>query len=32
MEIIPLGRTSLPTDVIEDYVMSLREIYTAEVS
>jgi hypothetical protein len=32
MQIIPLGRTELPMDVITDYLDSLRSIYTAEVS
>lgn len=31
MEIIPLGRTSLPEDIIEEYLGSLKEVYTAEV-
>jgi desumoylating isopeptidase 1 len=28
---IPLGRTELPMDVIEEYLDSLREVYTPEV-
>lgn len=31
-EVIPLGQTTLPMDIIEEYVDSLREIYTVEVS
>ena len=31
IEIIPIGRTSLPEDVIAEYLESLKEIYTAEV-
>lgn len=31
MEIIPLGATSLPQEVIAEYLTSLKEIYTAEV-
>lgn len=31
MEIKPLGTTSLPMDVIEEYLESLRDIYTAQV-
>ena len=30
MEIIQMGETSLPADVIEEYLESLRDIYTAE--
>ncbi|KAK4452297.1 Desumoylating isopeptidase 1 [Podospora aff. communis PSN243] len=30
MQEIPLGRTELPMDVIEEYLDSLREIYTVE--
>ncbi|KAI9728359.1 MAG: hypothetical protein M1828_003759 [Chrysothrix sp. TS-e1954] len=30
MEVISLGRTDLPADVIEDYLQSLSEIYTPE--
>jgi thiol-disulfide isomerase/thioredoxin len=30
MEIIPMGSTSLPEDVIAEYLESLKEIYTAE--
>ena len=32
MEVIDLGATSLPQDVILEYLSSLKEIYTAEVS
>lgn len=32
MEIIDLGTTSLPQDVIAEYLTSLKEIYTIEVS
>jgi hypothetical protein len=32
MEIISLGRTSLPMEVILEYLESLKSIYTAEVS
>lgn len=32
MEVIPLGQTELPLDVILDYVESCKEIYTQEVS
>ena len=32
LQVLPLGRTDLPMDVIEEYVDSLREIYTVEVS
>ena len=32
MEIIPLGKTDLPLDVILEYLESLKQIYTAEVS
>ena len=28
---IPLGKTELPIDVVEEYLDSLRSIYTAEV-
>lgn len=31
MEIIPLGITSLPMDVIAEYLESLKQIYTIEV-
>ena len=31
MEIIDLGETNLPMDIIMEYLDSLREIYTAEV-
>lgn len=31
MQVIPLGKTTLPMDVIHAYIESLREIYTAEV-
>ncbi|KAL6248588.1 hypothetical protein RBB50_004843 [Rhinocladiella similis] len=30
MKIIPLGRTDLPLDVIEEYIESLEDIYTPE--
>ena len=32
MEIIPMGRTELEIEVILEYLESLKEIYTAEVS
>lgn len=32
MQEMPLGRTQLPMDVIEEYLDSLRKIYTVEVS
>lgn len=32
MEIIPLGVTDLPLDVVLEYLESLKQIYTAEVS
>ena len=32
MEIVPMGRTELPADIILEYVDSLRSIYTPEVS
>ena len=31
MEIVHLGKTSLPQDVIAEYLESLKRIYTAEV-
>lgn len=31
MEIIPMGKTSLPMDVILEYLESLKQIYTPEV-
>jgi hypothetical protein len=31
MEIVSMGRTDLPIDVIEEYLESLSEIYTNEV-
>jgi hypothetical protein len=31
MEVIELGRTALPMEVILEYLESLKEIYTAEV-
>lgn len=31
MEIIRLGKTSLPQDVIAEYLDSLKKIYTREV-
>ena len=31
MEIVPMGRTDLPMDVILEYLDSLAQIYTAEV-
>jgi desumoylating isopeptidase 1 len=31
MQILKLGRTSLPMDIIMDYLDSMRPIYTAEV-
>lgn len=31
MRVIPLGTTSLPQDVIYEYLESLRQIYTPEV-
>jgi hypothetical protein len=32
MQILKLGKTELPMDVIQDYLESLRPIYTLEVS
>ena len=32
MEILDLGKTELPPDVIEEYLGSLASIYTPEVS
>ena len=32
MQQIPLGKTELPMDVVEEYLDSLRPIFTAEVS
>lgn len=31
MEVVHLGKTELPTDVVEEYIQSLGEIYTPEV-
>lgn len=31
MQILNLGRTSLPMDIIRDYIESMRPLYTAEV-
>lgn len=31
MEIIPMGRTDLPLEIILEYLESLKQIYTAEV-
>lgn len=31
MEIIPLGKTDLPLEVILEYLESLKQVYTAEV-
>ena len=31
MEIIPMGKTDLPMEIILEYLDSLKEIYTAEV-
>ena len=31
MEIIPMGRTELPLEIILEYLESLKEIYTVEV-
>ncbi len=31
MEIVSLGQTSLPPDIISEYLESLRDIYTPEV-
>ena len=31
MEVIPLGTTQLPLEVISEYLESLKEIYTIEV-
>ena len=32
MEVIKLGQTALPMEVVLEYLESLKEIYTAEVS
>ena len=32
MEIVPLGTTALPQDVIHEYLAVLKRIYTPEVS
>ncbi len=32
LQSLPLGRTELPMDVIEEYLGSLREVYTVAVS
>jgi hypothetical protein len=32
LQTVPLGRTTLPMDVIMDYLESMKEIYTTEVS
>ena len=32
MEMVPLGTTALPQDVIHEYLEVLKRIYTAEVS
>ena len=32
MEVIPLGKTELPLEIILEYLDSLRSIYTMEVS
>lgn len=32
MEIQPMGRTELPAEVIEEYIQSMEQIYTPEVS
>ena len=32
MEIIPLGKTDLPLEIILEYLDSLKEVYTVEVS
>lgn len=32
MEIVKLGRTELPLEVILEYLESLKAVYTAEVS
>ena len=32
MEVVPMGRTELPVEVILEYLESLRAIYTPEVS
>ncbi len=32
MEVISLGTTDLPLDVVREYLESLKQIYTAEVS
>jgi hypothetical protein len=32
MEVITLGQTALPMEVILEYLESLKEVYTAEVS
>lgn len=31
MEVIPMGRTELPLEIILEYLESLKQIYTAEV-
>ena len=31
MQILPLGKTELPAEVVEEYVVSLTEVYTPEV-
>lgn len=31
MEILHLGKTEIPSDVVEEYIGSLTEIYTPEV-
>ena len=31
MEIIPMGKTDLPLEVILEYLESLKQVYTAEV-
>ncbi len=31
MEVIPMGRTDLPLEIILEYLESLKQVYTAEV-
>ena len=31
MEVIRLGKTELPLDVVEEYIFSLQEVYSPEV-
>lgn len=32
LEVVKLGKTELPMDVVEEYIASLREVYSPEVS